>query len=92
MNNNSTTILRQPNLSDNSPMPYLVSICFIASIGGFLFGYDTAIISGCNNFLESHFQLTKTGLGWAASSALLGTIVGSFFAGNVSDGLGRNPR
>ncbi|MBN2211147.1 MAG: sugar porter family MFS transporter [Sedimentisphaerales bacterium] len=72
-------------------MFYLVGICFITTIGGFLFGYDTAIISGCNVFLESHFELTKAGLGWAAASALLGTILGTMLAGNIADRAGRKP-
>ncbi|AQT68756.1 D-xylose transporter [Anaerohalosphaera lusitana] len=70
---------------------YLFGICFITTLGGFLFGYDTAIISGCNVFLESHFELTKNGLGWAASSALLGAIFGTMFAGYVADRAGRKP-
>lgn len=70
-------------------MPYLTGICFVTTIGGFLFGYDTAIIAGCNSFLESHFQLSKAGLGWVAASALLGTIVGTFMAGFVADRWGR---
>jgi sugar porter (SP) family MFS transporter len=91
MDKNNVLTLQQPGLPEKSSPIYLTGICFITTIGGFLFGYDTAIISGCNSFLESHFELTKAGLGWAASSALLGTIVGSIFAGNISDGVGRKP-
>ncbi|MEM9822272.1 MAG: sugar porter family MFS transporter [Bacteroidota bacterium] len=68
---------------------YLLGISFVSTIGGFLFGYDTAIISGCNTFLEQHFALTSAMLGWVVSSALLGTIFGCVIAGSITDWLGR---
>ena len=68
---------------------YLIAISFVASLGGFLFGYDTAIISGCNSFLEAQFELSKAMLGWVASSALLGTIAGTILAGSITDRYGR---
>ncbi|MGB5436990.1 MAG: sugar porter family MFS transporter, partial [Maribacter sp.] len=68
---------------------YLLGISFVSTIGGFLFGYDTAIISGCNSFLEQHFQLSAAELGWVVSSALLGTIFGCIIAGMITDSLGR---
>ena len=68
---------------------YLYVISFISTIGGFLFGYDTAIISGCNSFLQTQFQLTAAMLGWVVSSALLGTIVGCVVSGLVTDRIGR---
>ena len=68
---------------------YLLAISFVSTIGGFLFGYDTAIISGCNTFLEQHFQLSPAMLGWVVSSALLGTIFGCIVAGSITDWLGR---
>ena len=68
---------------------YLLGISFVSTIGGFLFGYDTAIISGCNSFLEQHFQLSAAMLGWLVSSALLGTILGCVIAGTITDKFGR---
>lgn len=68
---------------------YLISISFVASLGGFLFGYDTAIIAGCNSFLESHFHLSAASLGWVVSSALLGTIAGCIVSGTITDRFGR---
>jgi SP family arabinose:H+ symporter-like MFS transporter len=68
---------------------YLIAISFVSTIGGFLFGYDTAIISGCNTFLQSHFQLTPAALGWLVSSALLGTILGCIISGTITDRFGR---
>ena len=68
---------------------YLIAISFVSTIGGFLFGYDTAIISGCNTFLEVHFKLTPAMLGWVVSSALLGTILGCVISGSITDKIGR---
>ncbi len=68
---------------------YVIFLSFIVSLGGFLFGYDTAIISGCNAFLQSHFQLTPGMLGWVVSSALLGTILGCIISGAITDRFGR---
>ena len=68
---------------------YLLVISFISTIGGFLFGYDTAIISGCNSFLQSQFNLTPSMLGWVVSSALLGTILGCIISSRVTDKYGR---
>jgi len=68
---------------------YLLVVSFISTIGGFLFGYDTAVISGCNSFLESHFDLSPAMLGWVVSSALLGTIAGCIVSGIITDKIGR---
>jgi len=68
---------------------YVISLSFIASLGGFIFGYDTAIISGCNTFLQSHFVLSPAMLGWVVSSALLGTILGCIISGAITDRFGR---
>ena len=73
----------------NKKSNYLLGISFVSTIGGFLFGYDTAIISGCNTFLEQHFELSASELGWLVSSALLGTILGCVIAGSITDKLGR---
>ena len=68
---------------------YLLIISIISTIGGFLFGYDTAIISGTNTFLQLHFELSAGMLGWVVSSALLGTILGCIIAGIITDRIGR---
>jgi len=76
-------------MKKNGSSTYLIAISFISTLGGFLFGYDTAIISGCNSFLEAHFQLTPAMLGWVVSSALLGTLLGCIISGTVTDRFGR---
>ena len=68
---------------------YVVLVCLVAALGGLLFGYDTAVIAGAIGFLQSHFQLDPAMKGWAASSALLGCVVGVSFAGILSDRAGR---
>lgn len=71
----------------NSKYLFLVSLA--STLGGFLFGYDTAIISGCNQFLQEHYDLSASGLGWLVSSALVGTILGCIIAGMLTDSIGR---
>ncbi len=61
----------------------------VTSIGGFLFGYDTAVISGAIGFIKSHFDLTVVQEGWAGASAIVGCIPGAMFAGFLSDRFGR---
>lgn len=68
---------------------YLLTVSFVSTIGGFLFGYDTAIISGCNSFLQAHYNLSAAMLGWVVSSALLGTIAGCVISGVITDRIGR---
>ena len=68
---------------------YVNSLAIIASFGGFLFGYDTAVISGTINFVTSQFQLDAAGTGWYVSSALVGCILGVSIAGVLSDKYGR---
>jgi len=57
--------------------------------GGFLFGYDTAVINGANQYLKIHFSLTPALEGMCGASAILGCIPGAMFAGFVSDRFGR---
>ncbi len=80
-----------PQISDQGSFLYLGGICFVASIGGFLFGFDTAVISGTFEFVERQFGLTKVSVGWFGSSALLGCIAGAAAAGSLGDRFGRKP-
>lgn len=68
---------------------YVYFAAFVAALGGLLFGYDTAVISGAIGFLREHFDLNAAQMGWVASSALIGCIIGVFCAGFLSDWIGR---
>jgi sugar porter (SP) family MFS transporter len=70
-------------------MVYVWMVCVVAALGGLLFGYDTAVISGAIGFLQKRFELDPKWTGWAASSALLGCVAGVALAGILSDWLGR---
>ncbi len=61
----------------------------VAALGGLLFGFDTAVISGTTDALQREFALDEFGLGFAVTSALIGTIVGAFTAGPPAERLGR---
>lgn len=68
---------------------YLALVCGVAALGGFLFGFDTAVISGCIGFLESQFALSAWTKGYVVSAALVGCICGAAVAGGLSDRFGR---
>jgi SP family arabinose:H+ symporter-like MFS transporter len=67
----------------------LVKSTAVAALGGLLFGFDTAVISGATAQLTSVFSLSKPELGVTVASALIGTIFGSMLAGIPGDRLGR---
>lgn len=66
-------------------------ICFAAALGGLLFGFDTAVISGTVELVRTQFGLTAGAEGWFVSSGLSGCIIGVFTAGLLSDKIGRKP-
>lgn len=68
---------------------YVVLISVVAALGGLLFGFDTAVISGTINFIQPYFGLSEAGLGWTVSSLLFGCIAGVFLAGKAGDHYGR---
>lgn len=76
---------------------YVIGLTFVATLGGLLFGYDTAVISGTVSSLEKFFvepmglteTLANSWLGFLVSSALIGCIIGGLSGGYVSNKLGR---
>ncbi|NDD57192.1 MAG: MFS transporter, partial [Verrucomicrobia bacterium] len=61
----------------------------IAALGGLLFGFDTAVISGTTDALQKHFGLNEAMLGFTVATALIGTIFGSLMVSRPSDRHGR---
>ena len=72
-------------------MAWPIGICVAAALGGFLFGFDTAVINGAVDVLSDQFALSDALKGLSVSSALIGCTVGAWFAGPVSNRMGRVP-
>src|SRR5262245_32298855 len=71
--------------------PHLLRSALVAALGSFLFGFDTAVISGTTDALRLHFALDSSQLGLTVASALVGTILGSIVAGTPAERYGRRP-
>ena len=70
---------------------YILGICFISALGGYLFGFDFAVISGALPFLQKQFAFNSYWEGFATGILAIGAIVGCVFAGQVADKYGRRP-
>lgn len=68
---------------------YLIMVCLVAAAGGFLFGFDTSVISGVIEYLEPKFGLNEIQKGWTVACILIGCIAGSALSGPVSLKYGR---
>lgn len=77
------------SLNSSINIRYLLFLSIVAALGGFLFGYDTAVISGTISQVATQFDLDKIQEGWYVGCALVGSIIGVLFAGRLSDHLGR---
>ena len=69
----------------------LFSIVVVAALGGFLFGFDSGVISGCEKAIQAEFGLSAFWHGLIIAGALVGTVIGVFTAGAPSDKWGRRP-
>ena len=70
-------------------MGFIGAIVAVATIGGFLFGYDSGAVNGTQEGLRNAFELGDAGLGFTVGSLLIGCFVGAFFAGRLADLIGR---
>lgn len=70
-------------------LQYVYRCTYVAAVGGLLFGYDTAVISGAIGFITDKYTLSPAQTGWIASCALIGCVIGAMLAGPVSDAIGR---
>ena len=76
-------------MKQKQSLGYVIFMAVVAAIGGILFGYDTAVISGTTAIVKNQFQLTDMMEGWYVGCALIGSICGVLVAGSLSDYLGR---
>src|SRR6185436_2323928 len=70
---------------------YILAISFISALGGYLFGFDFAVISGALPFLKDKFNLNEYWEGFATGSLALGAMIGCIAAGKIADKKGRKP-
>ncbi|WP_257816242.1 sugar porter family MFS transporter [Phenylobacterium sp. J367] len=70
-------------------MAFIAAIVAVATIGGFMFGYDSGVINGTQDGLERAFDLSKLGTGFNVGAILIGCAVGAFVAGRLADQVGR---
>ncbi|NOX65932.1 MAG: sugar porter family MFS transporter [Chlorobi bacterium] len=68
---------------------YVIYSTVVAALGGLLFGFDTAVISGTTSWLEKVYELSSFWLGFTVTSALIGTIIGAIMIGKPADKYGR---
>ena len=68
---------------------WLLYVVLVSALGGFLFGFDSGVISGCEKAIQNEYTLTPFAHGFTVSIALIGTVIGAFGVGRPSDKLGR---
>ena len=81
--------MSQDSTTVKANIGYIFKICCVAALGGILFGYDTAVISGAIGPIQEYFGLDAAEKGWAVSSVVLGSIIGAFVAGSCALRFGR---
>lgn len=69
--------------------PYMFWVAFVAALGGLLFGFDTAVISGAEKQIQEVYHLNDFAHGFTMATALIGTIIGALFCGKPTDRYGR---
>jgi SP family sugar:H+ symporter-like MFS transporter len=90
LNFNKECVLAQNN-ENNENMIMIILVSCVATIGGFLFGFDSGVINGTVDGLQNAFGSDSVGTGFNVSSMLLGCAVGAFSAGRLADKFGRRP-
>ena len=75
--------------ADKVNMAFVAAIVAVATIGGFMFGYDSGVINGTQDGLEQTFGLSKLGTGLNVGAILIGCAIGAFMAGRLADLIGR---
>jgi MFS transporter, SP family, sugar:H+ symporter len=73
------------------PLAYLLFVCFVATLAGFLFGFDASVINGTVAALSKEFGSSSVGTGFSVASVLIGSAFGALLAGQYAERLGRKP-
>jgi MFS transporter, SP family, xylose:H+ symportor len=89
MQNTTSPAVLAPSSPTGRLTSKLLASTVVAALGGLLFGFDTAVISGTTDLLQKVFTLNDFWLGFTVTSALVGTVVGSIVVGRPADSLGR---
>src|SRR3954452_20635371 len=85
-----TTTATGPALNKGVKVPsYVIRISLIAALGGFLFGFETAVISGAEKTIQALWNLSSGWQGFTVASSLIGTVIGSMIAGVPAKKYGR---
>ena len=75
--------------SESVNLGFIAAIVVVATIGGFMFGYDSGVINGTQKGLEAAFDLGRLGIGINVGAILVGSAIGAFGAGRLADAMGR---
>src|ERR1051325_12126705 len=91
--NTNATARRDTNISSPAAPNhlYVIGLCAVAAIGGFLFGFDSGVINGAVDAISAAFGTKTAATGFAVASVLLGCAGGAFGAGALGDPVGRRP-
>jgi len=85
--NKSSLVAAPDNVTRNHP--YIIGASVVAALGGFLFGFDSGVINGTVDALDTAFHSSNLGSGFNVASILLGCAAGAFLAGTLTDKFGR---
>src|SRR5579871_2397344 len=72
-------------------LSYLIFVCAVATLAGFLFGFDAAVINGTVGALSREFASSSVGAGFSVASVLVGSAIGALLAGQYAESMGRRP-
>lgn len=81
--------MRAPTEAERVNIGFIAAIVAVATIGGFMFGYDSGVINGTQEGLETTFALSKLGTGLNVGAILIGCSIGAYVAGRLADRIGR---
>ncbi|MBE1445550.1 sugar porter family MFS transporter [Paenibacillus sp. OAS669] len=83
------TMTKTDEQAEQGSIKFVTLVSIVAALGGLLFGFDTAVVSGAIGFMQARFDLNELQVGWAVSSLIIGCIIGAASSGVLSDRFGR---